>query len=89
MHKVNGTVYQVGNSGKLTYPVSGCSMDWAHGEAKIPYVYTFELPPAKKDVSVENAWGFELPEDKIIQTGQEVWKFHETVAFEVIKEFSP
>ena len=72
---------------RLIYPVSGSSMDWAYGEAGIPYVFTFELPPASGDQT--NVLGFGLSDDKITQTGQEVWAFHETVAYEMIKKFSP
>ena len=34
-------------------------------------------------------YGFILPPDQIIPTGEEVWAFHLTVAREIIQEFVP
>ena len=34
-------------------------------------------------------YGFILPPDQIIPTGEEVWAFHLTVARQIIQEFVP
>ena len=61
---------------------SGGSLDWTLGELGIPYSYAMELRDTGE-------FGFLLPEDQIIPTGEEVWAFHMTVAREIIKEFVP
>ena len=57
-------------------------MDWTLGELGIPYSYAMELRDTGE-------FGFLLPEDQIIPTGEEVWAFHMTVARDIIKEFVP
>ena len=52
------------------------------GELGIPYSYGMEL----RDTGL---YGFLLPPDQIIPTGEEVWAFHMTAARELIKEFVP
>ena len=52
------------------------------GELGIPYSYGMEL----RDTGM---YGFLLPPDQIIPTGEEAWAFHLTVARELIKEFVP
>ena len=54
-------------------------MDWALGEAGIPYSMGMEL----RDLD-----GFILPPSQIIPTGEEVWAFHLTAARMIIEEFS-
>ena len=55
-------------------------MDWALGEAGVMYSFTMQL----RD---QGRYGFLLPADQIIPSGEEVWGFHMLVAREVIKEF--
>ena len=45
---------------------SGTSRDWAHGQADIPYVYTFELRDKGSN-------GWLLSPEHIIPTGEEIW----------------
>ena len=70
----------------IGYTASGSSADWVLGVAKIPYSFAMELPPFSEGYGYE---GFHLAEDRIVPTGEEVWAFHETIANEIIKEFSP
>ena len=46
---------------------SGTSRDWAYGVPKIEYVYTVEL----RD---EGMYGFILPPEQIIPSGEEYWE---------------
>lgn len=47
-----------------TDAAAGGADDWAYGVAKIPYVYTVELRDSGR-------YGFMLPKDQIIPTGEE------------------
>ena len=85
LYKVHGTKYEVGPAAEILYEASGTSMDWAFGEAGIPYAFTMELRPEADDF---RGAGFVLPEHEIIPTGEEVWAFHETVAKLIIEEFA-
>ncbi|CAG0918592.1 unnamed protein product, partial [Notodromas monacha] len=49
LKQVRGTQYGIGIPGNVVYAASGSSMDWAYGAAKIPYVFTLELPPGSHD----------------------------------------
>ncbi|KAF5290651.1 hypothetical protein FQR65_LT01941 [Abscondita terminalis] len=79
----NGTKYSVGNNpnimcktcvsykllnkdGEVLDIASGVSTDWVAGVKKVKMVYTFELPD-------EGRYGFLLPADQIIPTGQETF----------------
>ncbi|XP_023330917.1 carboxypeptidase B [Eurytemora carolleeae] len=77
---VHGTEYEVGSIPSLLYIASGGSLDWALGEAGIPYSFAMELRDKGK-------YGFVLPPDQIIPTGEETWAFHLTVARAIIREF--
>merc|ERR1719348_47444 len=79
---VNGETYEVGCIPCMLYVASGGSLDWTLGEAGIPYSYGMEL----RDTG---AYGFVLPPEQIIPTGEEVWAFHAAVAGEIIAEFVP
>lgn len=50
----------------LIDPSSGTSRDWAKGDPEIEYVYTLEL----RD---EGDYGFLLPPEQILPTGEETW----------------
>ena len=81
MKAVHGKNYDVGCIPCLLYIASGGSMDWALGEAGIPYSYGMEL----RDTG---AYGFLLPANQIIPTGEETWAFHKTAAEIIIEEFA-
>ncbi|KAK5642767.1 hypothetical protein RI129_008934 [Pyrocoelia pectoralis] len=59
-----GIKYKVGNVPDTIYVASGSSTDWVAANYKIRLVYTFELRDTGK-------YGFLLPEEQIIPTGQE------------------
>jgi len=80
LYNVHGTRFDVGCIPCLLYIASGGSMDWALGEAGIPYSYGMEL----RDTG---SYGFVLPPEQIIPTGEETWAFHETAARIIIEEF--
>jgi len=80
LRAVHGKNYDVGCIPCLLYVASGGTLDWTLGVAGIPYSYAMEL----RDTGY---YGFILPPDQIIPTGEEVWAFHLTVAREIIKEF--
>ena len=63
------------------YACSGISVDWAYGEAKIPYAFTLELRDTGQ-------YGFLLPPEQIIPTGEEIMAFHVYMAQQIIKEFA-
>ena len=96
LQKVHGTDYNYGNC--LNYPgylISGSSIDWAFGEAKIPYSFGMELRPKDAAESIQQYpcrscdAGFMLKEEEIIPTGQETWEFHRVAAEIIIREFVP
>eukprot|EP00091_Calanus_sinicus_P004031 TRINITY_DN14227_c0_g1_i2.p1 TRINITY_DN14227_c0_g1~~TRINITY_DN14227_c0_g1_i2.p1 ORF type:complete len:414 (+),score=103.00 TRINITY_DN14227_c0_g1_i2:90-1331(+) len=79
---VHGKTFEVGCIPCMLYVASGGSLDWTLGELGIPYSYGMELRDTGN-------YGFILPPDQIIPSGEEVWAFHMTVARELIKEFVP
>ena len=91
--KVHGTRYCVGGKDCLGYEPSGTSLDWAVGEAKIPYGYGMELSPCKKwgsstsTTPCKSSTGFVLPSDQIIRVGKEVMAFHVALAQQIMREF--
>lgn len=82
LYAVHGKSYDVGCIPCLLYIASGGSMDWALGEAGIPYSYGMELRDTGR-------FGFLLPADEIIPTAEETWAFHQNAARMIIAEFSP
>jgi len=80
LYAVHGKTYEVGCIPCMLYPASGGSLDWALGEAGIPYSFGMELRDTGN-------FGFLLPPTQIIPTGEETWAFHLTMAREIIKEF--
>jgi len=79
---VHNKEYEVGCIPCMLYPASGGTLDWTLGEAGIPYSFAMELRDTGN-------YGFILPPEQIIPTGEEVWAFHLTVAREIIQEFVP
>jgi len=82
LYAVHQKTYEVGCIPCLLYVASGGSLDWTLGELGIPYSYGMEL----RDTG---AYGFLLPPEQIIPTGEEAWAFHMCAARNVIKEFVP
>jgi len=82
LYAVHQKTFEVGCIPCLLYVASGGTLDWTLGELGIPYSYAMEL----RDTG---AYGFILPPDQIIPSGEEVWAFHMTVAREIITEFVP
>ena len=80
LYATHGMVYEAGCTPCLTYIASGCSFDWALGEAKIPYAYGMELRDTGN-------WGWILPTEQIIPTCEEVWAFHKAAAKIIMEEF--
>jgi len=76
----HGKIYDVGCIPCLLYIASGNAVDYAKGELEIPYVYTIEL----RDTG---HYGFLLPPDQIIPTGEEIMAFHVSAAQRIIEEF--
>ena len=62
--KVHGTKFDHGNIADIIYPASGSSADWTYGECGILYSYGVELRDTGK-------YGFVLPEDQILESGEE------------------
>lgn len=75
---VDGKVYTVGPAGSTLYPASGGSDDWAKGDLKFKYSYTVEL----RD---EGRYGFMLPANQIIQSGEESLAFVKVLAKAVVR----
>lgn len=66
LNAVHGTDFQYGNIADIIYMAAGGSSDWAYDSARIQYTYALEL----RDTG---AYGFLLPADQIIPTGEETW----------------
>jgi len=71
LYQVHGTVFDPINSADL-YPAAGASDDWYKGVLGSRFAYTTELRDTGR-------YGFELPKDQIIPSGEEMW-----AAFEVV-----
>jgi len=66
IERTHGTQYRVGASASILYTASGTASDWAYEKAGIKYSYTIEL----RDTG---AFGFLLPKQQIIPTGEETF----------------
>jgi len=71
LYKVHGTVFDPVNAADL-YPASGASDDWYKGVLGARFVFTTEL----RDTG---HYGFVLPADQIIPSGEEMWAGFEVV----------
>ncbi|CAH1779626.1 unnamed protein product [Owenia fusiformis] len=76
LFNVHGTVYESDSASVILYPSSGTSRDWAKGVPQIKYVYTFELRDTGN-------YGFILPPEQIIPSGQETWEAVKRIAQEI------
>nr|P04069.1 RecName: Full=Carboxypeptidase B [Astacus astacus]prf//1004229A CPase B [Astacus astacus] len=70
---VHGTRYEIGSSTNTIYAAAGGSDDWAKGEGGVKYAYTIELRDTGN-------YGFLLPENQIIPTGEETFEGVKVVA---------
>ncbi|XP_037782742.1 carboxypeptidase B-like [Penaeus monodon] len=70
---VHGTMYDIGSSTNVLYAAAGGSDDWAKGEGGVKYAYTVELRDTGN-------YGFVLPPDQIIPTGEETFEALKVVA---------
>merc|ERR1712002_580263 len=70
---VHGTQYDIGSSTLILYPAAGGSDDWSKGVGGVKYAYTVEL----RDTGY---WGFMLPPEQIIPTGEETFEAVKVVA---------
>lgn len=76
LRSVHGTQYTVGTVPDLLYIASGSSVDWGYGAAGCEYSYTFELRDRGR-------YGFILPADQIIPSGEETWAALKYLAYDV------
>ena len=60
---------------------SGIANDWVYAVANVKYSYTIEL----RD---NGTFGFLLPEDQIIPSGEETFELHRVIAEEMIKLYT-
>ena len=56
-------------------------MDWAQGEANIPFPLTIKLRDTGR-------YGFLLPPEQILPTSEEIWAFHKAVADIVMDRYT-
>ena len=61
----------------MLYVASGSSLDWTKGENDIKFSIGMELRDTGR-------YGFILPPEQIVPTGEEVWAFHITVVRELL-----
>ncbi|KAI0229672.1 Carboxypeptidase B [Lamellibrachia satsuma] len=66
LYAVYNTEYSLGAASSVLYKSAGTSRDWAKGVPRIRYVYTVELRDS-------GHFGFLLPPDQILPTGNETW----------------
>ncbi|XP_042856915.1 carboxypeptidase B-like [Penaeus japonicus] len=78
---VHGTRYDIGSSTNVLYAAAGGSDDWAKGGAGVKYAYTVELRDTGN-------YGFVLPPDQIIPTGEETFEALKVVANYVRNNYS-
>ena len=71
--RTSGKVYTIGPAGSTLYPAAGGSDDWAKGDLKLKYSFTIEL----RD---EGRYGFMLPANQIIASGEESLAFVRVIA---------
>merc|ERR1719244_930090 len=70
---VHGTNYDIGSSTNVLYAAAGGSDDWAKGGGGVKYAYTVELRDTGN-------YGFVLPPEQIIPTGEETFEALKVVA---------
>ncbi|XP_072047991.1 carboxypeptidase B-like [Amphiura filiformis] len=81
LERVHGTKYEYGPSvTTLSAPASGCSQDWAYGILGVKYAFIMEL----RDLG---DFGFLLPDNQIIPTGQETFAAVRALAAHLLHEY--
>lgn len=70
IEKTHNFKFKFGSASFELYEASGCGEDWAHSVAKINHTFVIELKPEKSDTPES---GFEHPENKINETGLEMY----------------
>merc|ERR1711970_970884 len=76
LYQVHGTIFDPINSAEL-YPAAGAADDW-YKSIGMRYVFTTELRDTGR-------YGFVLPKDQIIPSGEEMWAGFETVVAKVLE----
>ncbi|KAJ3380861.1 carbamoyl-phosphate synthase (glutamine-hydrolyzing) cpa2 [Lobulomyces angularis] len=66
LKKIHGTNFKVGGICKTIYQASGNSVDWVYARANVTYSYAIELRDTGR-------YGFLLPPDQIIPSGEELF----------------
>jgi murein tripeptide amidase MpaA len=66
LESVHGTKYEYGPISTTIYPASGSSCDYTYGVCNVTYSYGVELRDTGE-------YGFLLPEDEILPSGEETW----------------
>ena len=79
---VHGTKFDYGPISKTIYPASGSSADWTYGVCDILFSYGVELRDTGK-------YGFLLPEDQIIPSGEETLPAVKVLAHAVLEAGVP
>jgi len=77
-----GTQYQYGTIANTIYPAAGSSADYTYDVSKTLYSYGVELRDTGQ-------YGFLLPADQIVPSGQETYLALVTWAQQVLKDFPP
>jgi murein tripeptide amidase MpaA len=77
LYQVHGTVFDPINSADL-YPAAGAADDW-YKSIGMRYVFTTELRDTGR-------YGFVLPKEQIIPSGEEMWAGFETVVHKVLAD---
>eukprot|EP00095_Tigriopus_kingsejongensis_P005645 maker-scaffold695_size110128-snap-gene-0.17 protein:Tk05645 transcript:maker-scaffold695_size110128-snap-gene-0.17-mRNA-1 annotation:"carboxypeptidase b" len=81
LYAVHQKSYEVGCIPCVLYVASGNSIDYTYGDAGIKYSYSIEL----RDTGV---YGFLLPAEQIIPTGEEIFAFHASAARQIVQEYA-
>ncbi|XP_072033948.1 carboxypeptidase B-like [Amphiura filiformis] len=76
---VHGTDFRAGAAATTLYEASGFSIDWSYAVLKAKYSFCVELRDRGR-------YGFLLPEDQIIPTGEECYAAVKVVANKVVDE---
>jgi hypothetical protein len=66
LEAVHGTKYEYGPISTTIYPASGSSADYTYGVCNVTYSYGVELRDTGR-------YGFLLPPDQIVPSGEETW----------------
>ncbi|CAN7991945.1 unnamed protein product [Ixodes hexagonus] len=79
IRKTNSAYYRHGTAGQSLYVTSGAALDWVYDKAKVKYSFVVEL----RD---RGLFGFILPREYIIPTGEELFNGVKAVALHIMKK---